>query len=66
MSLNTDNAILSNAIKVDSSYNVGIGGAADASFKLKVSGTTSLTGALSGTSASFSGQFTMAYGGNPR
>jgi hypothetical protein len=37
-SLNTGNAILSNAITVDSSYNVGIGGAADATYKLKVTG----------------------------
>ena len=53
-SLNTGNAILSNPIKVDSSYNVGIGGAASGSFKLQVTGTTNLTGALSGTSATFS------------
>jgi hypothetical protein len=50
-SLNTGNAILSNAIAVDSSYNVGIGGAASGSFKLQVTGTTNLTGALTGTSA---------------
>jgi hypothetical protein len=37
-SLNTGNAILSNAIAVDSSYNVGIGGAASGSFKLQVTG----------------------------
>jgi hypothetical protein len=55
MGLNQDNSILSNAIKVSSTYNVGIGGAADASAKLKVTGTTNLTGALSGTSATFSG-----------
>jgi hypothetical protein len=55
-SLNTDNAILSNAIKVNSSYNVGIGGAASGSFKLQVTGTSNLTGALSGTSATFSGE----------
>jgi hypothetical protein len=54
-SLNTGNAILSNALKVDSSYNVGIGGAASGSFKLQVTGTTNLTGALTGTSATFSG-----------
>jgi hypothetical protein len=54
-SLNTGNAILSNPIKVDSSYNVGIGGAASGSFKLQVTGTTNLTGALTGTSATFSG-----------
>jgi hypothetical protein len=52
-SLNTGNAILSNAIAVDSSYNVGIGGAASGSFKLQVTGTTNLTGALTGTSATF-------------
>jgi hypothetical protein len=54
-SLNTGNAILSNAIAVDSSYNVGIGGAASGSFKLQVTGTSNLTGALTGTSATFSG-----------
>jgi hypothetical protein len=54
-SLNTGNAILSNAIAVNSSYNVGIGGAASGSFKLQVTGTSNLTGALSGTSATFSG-----------
>lgn len=48
-SLNTGNAILSNPIKVDSSYNVGIGGAASSSFKLNVTGTTNLTGALTTT-----------------
>jgi hypothetical protein len=60
-SLNTGNAILSNAIAVDSSYNVGIGGAASGSFKLQVTGTSNLTGALSGTSATFSG---LLSGGN--
>ena len=57
-SLNTGNAILSNPIKVDSSYNVGIGGAASGSFKLQVTGTGNFTGALSGTSATFSGNIT--------
>jgi hypothetical protein len=57
-SLNTGNAILSNAIAVDSSYNVGIGGAASGSFKLQVTGTSNLTGALSGTSATFSSSVT--------
>ena len=61
-SLNTGNAILSNPIKVDSSYNVGIGGAASGSFKLQVTGTGNFTGALSGTSAAFSGNLTI---GNP-
>lgn len=50
MSLNTDNAILSNAIKVDSSYNVGIGGAASGSFKLQVAGAANITSDSSTTS----------------
>ncbi len=41
------------AILTDSSNNVGIGGAANASFKLQVTGATNLTGALSGTSGTF-------------
>lgn len=41
--LNTGNAILSNAITVDSSYNVGIGQASP-SYKLDVSGTGRFTG----------------------
>jgi hypothetical protein len=45
-SLNTGNAILSNAIAVDSSYNVGIGGAASGSFKLQVTGTGNFTSRL--------------------
>ena len=57
-SLNTGNAILSNAIAVNSSYNVGIGGAASSSFKLQVTGTTNLTGALTGTSGVFSSSLT--------
>jgi hypothetical protein len=57
-SLNTGNAILSNPIKVDSSYNVGIGGAASGSFKLQVTGTSNLTGALTGTSGVFSSSLT--------
>jgi hypothetical protein len=63
-SLNTGNAILSNAIAVNSSYNVGIGGAASSSFKLQVTGTTNLTGALTGTSATFSGDLTLSSGGD--
>ena len=47
--------LLTNGIWQDSSNNIGIGAAANASFKLQVTGTTNLTGALSGTSASFSG-----------
>ena len=39
---------LVNTILTDSSNNVGIGGAANASFKLQVTGTTNLTGALTG------------------
>ena len=59
-SLNTGNAILSNPIKVETTaYNVGIGGAASSSFKLQVTGTTNLTGALTGTSATFSGDLAV-------
>ena len=61
-SLNTGNAILSNPIKVDSSYNVGIGGAASGSFKLQVTGTTSLTDNLTMTIAS--GTKSIGFGGN--
>jgi len=45
-SLNTGNAILSNAIAVDSSYNVGIGGAASGSLKLQVTGSDILVNGL--------------------
>ena len=48
-SLNTGNAILSNPIKVDSSYNVGIGGAASGSFKLQVTGASNFIGVLTAT-----------------
>ena len=59
-SLNTGNAILSNPIKVETTaYNVGIGAAASSSFKLQVTGTTNLTGALTGTSATFSGDLAV-------
>jgi hypothetical protein len=57
-SLNTGNAILSNAIAVDSSYNVGIGGAASGSFKLQVTGATNLTGVLTLGSTISNGTFT--------
>jgi hypothetical protein len=57
-SLNTGNAILSNALKVDSSYNVGIGGAASGSFKLQVTGATNLTGVLTLGSTISNGTFT--------
>ena len=50
------------AILTDSSNNVGIGGSANASFKLQVTGTTNLTGALSGTSATFSGEVGVTSG----
>jgi hypothetical protein len=43
------------AIFTDTSNNVGIGAAANASFKLQVTGATNLTGALTGTSATFTG-----------
>ena len=42
------------AIFTDSSNNVGIGAAANASYKLQVTGTTNLTGALTGTTGTFS------------
>jgi len=45
-SLNTGNAILSNAIAVNSSYNVGIGGAASGSVKLQVTGSDILVNGL--------------------
>jgi hypothetical protein len=48
------------AIQTDTSNNVGIGAAANASFKLQVTGATNLTGALSGTSATFSGAVTLS------
>jgi len=51
-SLNTENAILSNAIKVNSSYNVGIGGAASGGYKLNVTGTSNFTGALTASAGS--------------
>jgi hypothetical protein len=50
-----DTGFLNNCLFTDSSNNVGIGAAANASYKLQVTGTTNLTGALSGTSATFSG-----------
>jgi hypothetical protein len=50
-----DTGFLNNCLLTDSSNNVGIGGAANASFKLQVTGATNLTGALTGTTGSFSG-----------
>jgi len=50
--------LLTNGIWQDSSNNIGIGAAANASFKLQVTGATNLTGALSGTSGTFSGNVT--------
>jgi hypothetical protein len=47
--------LLTNGIWQDSSNNIGIGAAANASFKLQVTGATNLTGALTGTSGTFSG-----------
>jgi hypothetical protein len=47
--------LLTNGLWQDSSNNIGIGASANASFKLQVTGATNLTGALSGTSATFSG-----------
>jgi hypothetical protein len=51
---------LTNALAQDSSNNIGIGGSANASFKLQVTGATNLTGALSGTSATFSSTIDVA------
>jgi hypothetical protein len=42
-----------NAIFQDSSNNIGIGGSANASFKLQVTGATNLTGALTASTATF-------------
>ena len=50
---------LVNTILTDSSNNVGIGGAANASFKLQVTGTTNLTGALTGVASTFLGKLTV-------
>jgi hypothetical protein len=49
---NTGN--LTNAISQDASNNIGIGGAPSGSFKFEVTGTGRFSGALTGTSASFS------------
>jgi hypothetical protein len=49
-----DTGFLGNCVFTDTSNNVGIGAAANASYKLQVTGATNLTGALSGTSATFS------------
>lgn len=56
--------LLTNGIWQDSSNNIGIGAAASGSYKLQVTGTTNLTGALSGTSATFSGVITGQTNGN--
>jgi hypothetical protein len=50
-----DTGFLNNCVFTDSSNNVGIGAAANASFKLQVTGATNLTGALTGAAATFSG-----------
>jgi hypothetical protein len=47
--------LLTNGLWQDSSNNIGIGAAANASFKLQVTGATNLTGALTGAAATFSG-----------
>lgn len=51
--LNTGNAILSNAITVDSSYNVGIGGSPSGSYKFEVTGTGNFSNTLRAASSSF-------------
>ena len=55
---------LTNAIWQDASNNIGIGGAASSSYKFQVTGTTNLTAALTGTSATFSGLISVNIGGN--
>jgi hypothetical protein len=55
MGLTQKLGLLAQSVQQDTSLNIGIGGAANASFKLQVTGATNLTGALSGTSATFSG-----------
>jgi hypothetical protein len=53
MGLTNKLGLLAQSVQQDTSLNIGIGGAANASFKLQVTGATNLTGALSGTSATF-------------
>lgn len=61
-SLNTGNSILSNAISVNSSYNVGLG-TSNPSFKLDVTGTGRFTGALTvGGGITSGGKITSATG----
>ena len=50
------------AIFTDSSNNVGIGAAASGSYKFQVTGTTNLTAALTGTSATFTAAVTSSFG----
>ena len=47
--------LLTNGVFQDSSNNIGIGGAANASYKFQVTGATNLTAALTGTSATMNG-----------
>jgi hypothetical protein len=58
MGLTQKLGLLAQSVQSDASLNVGIGGAASGSYKFQVTGTTNLTGALSGTSATFSGSVT--------
>ena len=60
MGLTNKLGLLAQSVQQDTSLNIGIGGAANASFKLQVTGATNLTGALSGTSASFSSTLSAA------
>jgi hypothetical protein len=55
MGLTNKLGLLAQSVQQDTSLNIGIGGAANASFKLQVTGATNLTGALTGTSATFTG-----------
>ncbi len=50
---------LTNGIFQDSSNNIAIGDSTASGFKFKVTGTSNLTGALSGTSATFSGAINL-------
>jgi len=55
MGLTNKLGLLAQSVQQDTSLNIGIGGAANASFKLQVTGATNLTGALTGAAATFSG-----------
>jgi hypothetical protein len=54
MGLTQKLGLLAQSVQQDTSLNIGIGGAANASYKLQVTGATNLTGALTGTTGTFS------------